>query len=809
MNAWFFRARDLGAGVANGVRARVREFLRHLLLGHDMRFEAAAIGLMVMAIATILFLWVSQGPTELGARTDAAATATAVEAGPQGMFSDNGQALTPVKVSPHEQIDPETGTSTPHVHCGTLNSASVGQFRLTYRLGVVSAVSGSYSITGADPWPPSCGSVSVSGTGYTAHWYAPLRVHYPPPDFTSVILPERRYSSGGSISCGVTGTGRFSCGGGGSSAPTEDISPQGWRFDYWQTHSRIQVCYNGTCVTASTIIATPPKPRPPPPTPTPLADPISATLEITSSPVAHSTYAIGETIEVKASFDADITIATSSPPSLRVALDSGIRTAAYDRMSGNRDLYFQYTVVEGDSDVTGASIPENPLSRHVYVNDEKRRLVNPGLQSDADHRVDGVRPRVSQLQFNVGAFSALKAADTGYDIELIATFSEDVEVTGVPEIGITVNSEAATATFSGPSGLTLNKDFNYELTRGSSSETSTTTSVAVPAGSVTLDSGEAVKDLVGNDAILDYNSLRATSMTAFDRTGPALEGLSIVGATNRYGWLRLCQVKRGFSFPYLFQGCEKLNDPSNGQGFVDIVAQFDEAITTSAHNNASLDVVLDGGTTSDTEIALNSSIGRDATAGKIKFKYYVKAGEDAPGGISVPAGVLDCGSNSNCNDPSNNAPSDGDLTHVGLPVQPQYRVDGSRSRRSRASRCCRRPPAARAGTESTTPSVSGCDSVSRCWSGPTGRPRRRRPSTCFIPNTGGNLKLPLTLDTAATTPTDLLRRPGDIMGRGARLPVHCARGRQRPDGHRGGREHVDQDPGRGPVPTPTTTTRGP
>ena len=34
----------------------------------------------------------------------------------------------------------------------------------------------------------------------------------------------------------------------------------------------------------------------------------------------------------------------------------------------------------------------------------------------------------------------------------------------------------------------------------------------------------------------------------------------------------------------------------------------------------------------------------------------------------------------------------------------------------------------------------------------------------FIPNAGGNLKLPLTLDTAAETTTELLRHPGDIMG---------------------------------------------
>ena len=46
--------------------------------------------------------------------------------------------------------------------------------------------------------------------------------------------------------------------------------------------------------------------------------------------------------------------------------------------------------------------------------------------------------------------------------------------------------------------------------------------------------------------------------------------------------------------------------------------------------------------------------------------------------------------------------------------------------------------------------------MNRLWSGEHGN--------AFIPNMGGNLKLPLTLDTATTSPTELLRRPGDIMG---------------------------------------------
>ena len=497
------------------------------------------------------------------------------------------------------------------------------------------------------------------------------------------------------------------------------------------------------------------------PPPTPLPAPIAASaIEITSSPAAHSTYAIGEELEVKVSFGEDITIATSSPPSLRLTMDSGSVTMAYDRLVSNRDLYFTHTVAEGNSDETGVAIPENPVSGNVYLGGKKRRPRHAGLQSDAAHRVDGVRPTITTLQFDPSVFSALKSADTHYQIDLLATFSEDVNVAGDPEIGITVNGTAQTSAYDGASGLMLNKRFGYQHPRSTdSSETSTTTSVAVPAGSVALDSNDTIRDQVGNDAVLIYSALRATSMTAFDRTGPALEGLSIVGATNRYGWLRLCQVKRSGQLQF-FQGCQRLNDRSNGQGFVDIVAQFDEALDSAAHNNAGLDVLLDGGSTSETEVALNSSISQDATAGRIKFKYYVKAGEDAPGGISVPAGVLDC--LGTCQDESANYSTAAELTHVGLPVQPQYRVDGVAPTITGLEMLSEAPgregwygidDTVRVGMRFSEPVLVG--SYGRSNGGT---------ANVFIPNFGGNLKLPLVLDTAAETTTELLRRPGDIMG---------------------------------------------
>ena len=485
-------------------------------------------------------------------------------------------------------------------------------------------------------------------------------------------------------------------------------------------------------------------------------------MEITSSPVAHDTYAIGEVVEAKVTFSEDVTVQTGSEPSLRLALDSGRRTAAYDRMSGNRDVYFLYTIVEGDSDVTGLAVPEDPMGGHVYVSSEKRRLVNSGLQSDPDHRVDGVRPRISRVAFDRSAFNSLKAADTGYDVDLLVSFDENVEVTGSPQIPIRMNRESATSTFAEPAGLTLSKVFRYIHPRSSDqTETATTTRVSLPAGEIDLESGQTIRDRVGNDAILRYGSLREISMTAFDNEGPVLERLSISGNTNRYGWLRICDVKRRGNRLQHFDGCRKLNNRENGSGFVDIRAHFDEALTASAQN-AVLDVVLDGGATSSTDVIPDQAQDNAANS-RVEFKYYVKPGEDAPGGLSVAPGTLTCSSGGiGCYEDSEDNPPES-LAHTGLPFQPQYRIDGVVPTITGLVMLSEAPgregwygigDSIRVGMRFSEPVLVGS------YGG--GAPDYN-PNNWFQPNVGGNLKLPLTLDTSATTTTELLRRPGDIM----------------------------------------------
>ena len=712
--------------------------------------RALAILLLFAAITVVFFLVFSESAGEVGALTDGEATSVAVDSQVRNFMTGESPALVPESWPANHSTSTTTGQ-----RCGSPR-VSAG-----YSGGPSSGVRVSGSVSGV---VPGCGGVSVGGTSYSVTYaYHPQLTGAPGP-----VTKSRSASCSGGTS--------FSCSMGATSRPTHHgtISPQGyWYISRW-TISCPTISYAGHSVTARCVPPRPPPP-PPPPTPTPAADPISASLQITSDPAAHNTYAIGETVEVKVSFDEDITIATSSPPSLRISLDSGTETAAYNRFVSGRDLYFTYTVAEGDTDPTGLAIPENPMRGHVYLNGEKRRLVDAGLESDPDHKVDGVRPRISRVAFDTSVFSTLKPADTGYNVDLVLDFDERVRVAGSPTIPLKVNRENATSTFHSTTTLSLAKRFRYVLPRSSDmTENSTTTRMELPKGNIQLGPGDTIKDLVGNDAILDYNAIRARDYTTFDRAGPILLGLSASGQTNRYGWLRLCKVLRVGDPPNeYFQRCDGLtnrNSPvlrnsENGNGYVDVIAQFDEGLAFAARAGGVLDVTLAGGATSSTEVAHDAQESRDRDAGRLRFKYYVKPGEQADGGLSVPPGEMVCSDGeTDCYKdqtlPVGNPPSS--VTHTGLPIQPQFKVDG------------------------VIPSISGLTMLSEApgregWYGigdtirvgmvfnepvlvgSYGLPGATTTNNAFIPNSGGDIKLPLTLDTATTTPTELLRYRGDIM----------------------------------------------
>ena len=73
---------------------------------------------------------------------------------------------------------------------------------------------------------------------------------------------------------------------------------------------------------------------------------------------ASSWYGIGDQITATVTFSEPITI--TGPPVLRLVVGNSYKSAAFDTANGTTAT-FNYTVVEGDSDNDGITIPGSPL----------------------------------------------------------------------------------------------------------------------------------------------------------------------------------------------------------------------------------------------------------------------------------------------------------------------------------------------------------------------------------------------------------------------------------------------------------------
>ena len=120
----------------------------------------------------------------------------------------------------------------------------------------------------------------------------------------------------------------------------------------------------------------------------------AAVTEVTlsSTPIADSTYKLGETIQAAVAFSMSVTV-TGTP---QLALSVGAQTlqATYVQGTGTRRLVFEYTVQSSDVDSDGIAIAANSLALGtdaaiVDANGADAILTHAALAAQSDHKVDG------------------------------------------------------------------------------------------------------------------------------------------------------------------------------------------------------------------------------------------------------------------------------------------------------------------------------------------------------------------------------------------------------------------------------------
>ena len=224
--------------------------------------------------------------------------------------------------------------------------------------------------------------------------------------------------------------------------------------------------------------------------------PAVSSIAITSDAGEYSTYTIGDSIKVTVTFSEDVVVTGS--PQLELAIGGTAKTASYDSVDGSAAVFI-YVVQEGDSDEDGIGIGADKLTLNGGTiqdgNGNAANLAYEAVATDAAHKVDTMSPVISSIAItsDAGEYSTYAIGDS---IKVTVTFSEDVVVTGSPQLELAIGEQARMAAYNSTEGAAA--VFIYVVQEGDSDEDG----IGIGPNKLSLNGG-TIKDQASNDANLD------------------------------------------------------------------------------------------------------------------------------------------------------------------------------------------------------------------------------------------------------------------------------------------------------------------
>ena len=369
--------------------------------------------------------------------------------------------------------------------------------------------------------------------------------------------------------------------------------------------------------------------------------PAVTSVALYSAPADGATYELGETIRVAVEFDRPVTVTGSPQVALTVGTDT--RQATY-RTSYSRSLYFDYPVQASDLDNDGIGIGANAIGLN-------RGTIKSAAEdaTDADlthvavgvaHRVDGSRvtaPSVSHVSFS-GSPASGDTYIRGETITVEVVFSRSVEVTGNPQVELTVGSRSRAATYvSGTQRLA----FEYTVQADD-------------------------RDPDGVSIAADALRLAGGSITALDGTTAAtLRHLPVAASRNR-------KVDGSRVRPPVVSGIAFSGSPASGDTYelgetIAVAVTFDKPVTVSGSPEVALTI---GSRTRRAAFSSPSATGVTTLA----FHYAVQASDRDADGIAIPANAIRL-NGAAITDADDDA-VDAVLGHAAVPADAARKVDG-------------------------------------------------------------------------------------------------------------------------------------
>ena len=359
--------------------------------------------------------------------------------------------------------------------------------------------------------------------------------------------------------------------------------------------------------------------------------PALTALAVSSSAGTDSTYAIGDVISLKATFNVAVTVDTSAgTPRIAFTLGTATKHAAYASGSTTTELVFHYTVAEGDADSDGIAVAKNALALNggtiADSSSNDATLDHAALAADTDHTVDGVRPTLKSaavdgttltLTFNEALGAAASLANASFTVKRTRAGTE-----------ATVSLSAST-----PPAIS---DTTVSLTLAAA-VTATDTAVKVSYAVPSTGSANRLVDEAGNAAAA------FTDSAVTNATGPALTSLAVSSSA-------------GTDSTYAIGDTIALK------------ATFNVAVTVNTSAGTPRIAFTLGTATKHAAYASGS------TTKELEFRYTVAEGDADSDGIAVGADALELNNGTIADSASNPAT----VTHAALAADTAHKVDGVR-----------------------------------------------------------------------------------------------------------------------------------
>ena len=368
--------------------------------------------------------------------------------------------------------------------------------------------------------------------------------------------------------------------------------------------------------------------------------PTVSSVAITSTANTNNYYELSDKIQATVTFSESVTVdTTGGTPQLTLKIGSADKTAAYTSGSPGTALLFEYTVANGDGDTDGVEIEKNQLvANGGTIKDSVGNaadLKHAALTPQTAHKVDGGIPGISTVTITSSP-SSNKTYKAGEKIQVTVTFTENMTVTGTPQLTLSIGSDDKAANYKNGTG-TKSLVFEYTVAAGDVD----TDGLSIEANQLDLNRGTITDATAGNNARLTHTALTAQGDHKVDAVHPTIRtnGLRISSTPTSYN-----TYKEGNIVNATITFSEKVNVTGTPQLTLRIGSANKTALYTTGSGTANL-----------------------------VFAYTIAAGDEDTDGIGIEANQLSLPNGTvTIKDAGGNAAT---LTHAILTAQAAHKVD--------------------------------------------------------------------------------------------------------------------------------------